>query len=585
MQSIIDNPRAALSAGLALTAAAAARLAIAAGADGLGLLAFLVRLVHVLAAMIWIGLMFFVNFVQLVALQDGRRAGARRSCTRPSCRAWPGGSGTPRPWRCVSGVLLLVLAGYLLPSLVYGTERLRAAGPAVLLWSGVIGALAMWMFVHMYIWPNMQVVLGMRPGDDAAKAAARARVILFARLNLVLIAAGRVRHGGGGAPLLTWRPAVAADAAATTPSSRLRAPASPTATLPRCWPRPPRARDLLALAAFSAASWPACRSPSRASRRWARSGCSGGAMRWRLPRRRAHRPSDRRCRARADAPPRSAARRSCSTSIDARAGRPRPAADARRRRARALSVEERRARLFALAAGVLASPSRGADAQAAAAACGQAYGLARLLLGLPHALSRGHLPLPQSRLDAGGREQSGTVGRRQRQQRRGACSRACCAEAREALATSRQHVANLPRQVRVALPSFGLGRDVSAGAGTAGPRRVARSGRDSAAHARVQDCRGALARSHLTPRGRRAGLRSCGEQIDADRCRPEHLPRAHAGRDARGRGDGRASDRVAGREPLPVLPRSGRHPGASRDLAQPVGDASAAIPCSRRSGR
>ena len=55
-----------------------------------------------------------------------------------------------------------------------------------------------------------------------------------------------------------------------------------------------------------------------------------------------------------------------------------------------------------------------------------------------------------------------------------------------------------------------------------------------------------------------------------DRCRPEPLPRAHAGRDARGRGDGRASDRVAGREPLPVLPRSGRHPGTSRDLAQPV---------------
>jgi len=44
----------------------------------------------------------------------------------------------------------------------------------------------MWMFVHMYVWPNMQVVLGMRPGDDATRAAARARVMLFARLNLIL---------------------------------------------------------------------------------------------------------------------------------------------------------------------------------------------------------------------------------------------------------------------------------------------------------------------------------------------------------------------------------------------------------------
>jgi hypothetical protein len=32
----------------------------------------------------------------------------------------------------------------------------------------------------------MQVVLGLRAGDDSAKAAARARVILFARLNLLL---------------------------------------------------------------------------------------------------------------------------------------------------------------------------------------------------------------------------------------------------------------------------------------------------------------------------------------------------------------------------------------------------------------
>jgi uncharacterized membrane protein len=56
----------------------------------------------------------------------------------------------------------------------------------LLLWGGVVAALAMWMFVHMYVWPNMQVVLGMRAGDDIAKAAARARVILFARLNLLL---------------------------------------------------------------------------------------------------------------------------------------------------------------------------------------------------------------------------------------------------------------------------------------------------------------------------------------------------------------------------------------------------------------
>ena len=135
--------------------------------------------------MIWIGFVFFVNFVQLVVLRTADEP-SRSSCTRPWCRAWPGGSGTPPRVAVASGVLLLVLAGYLLPSLVYGTGVYVPPARALLLWGGVIGALAMWMFVHMYIWPNMQVVLGIRPGDDAAKAGARARVILFARLNLVL---------------------------------------------------------------------------------------------------------------------------------------------------------------------------------------------------------------------------------------------------------------------------------------------------------------------------------------------------------------------------------------------------------------
>ncbi len=33
----------------------------------------------------------------------------------------------------------------------------------------------------------MQVVLGMRPGDADAKVQARARVVMYARLNLVLL--------------------------------------------------------------------------------------------------------------------------------------------------------------------------------------------------------------------------------------------------------------------------------------------------------------------------------------------------------------------------------------------------------------
>jgi phytoene synthase len=95
------------------------------------------------------------------------------------------------------------------------------------------------------------------------------------------------------------------------------------------------------------------------------------------------------------------------------------------------------------------------DVQAAAIACGQAYGLARLLLGLPHALSRGRLPLPQSRLDAW------NVSSQQLLSGNGGSNVAnmlasLCAEARNALATSRKHVANLPRPVRGAFLPLAL---------------------------------------------------------------------------------------------------------------------------------
>ena len=56
--------------------------------------------------------------------------------------------------------------------------------------------------------------------------------------------------------------------------------------------------------------------------------------------------------------------------------------------------------LFALAAAHSRSRAAARTWRRPLRACGHAYGLARLLLGLPHALSRGRLLLPQSRLDA-----------------------------------------------------------------------------------------------------------------------------------------------------------------------------------------
>jgi uncharacterized membrane protein len=185
MQSILLNPRASLGIGMALALAVLLVWVVTAGVDAFGLFSFLVRLVHVLAAMVWIGLVVFVNFVQLVALQatDDQGREFLHKAIVPHVAWWFRHAST---LAVVSGALLLVTTGYLLPNLVYGAGVYVPPSRAWLIGSGVLGGLVMWMFVHMYIWPNMQVVLGLRPGDVEARARARARVVTFARLNLVL---------------------------------------------------------------------------------------------------------------------------------------------------------------------------------------------------------------------------------------------------------------------------------------------------------------------------------------------------------------------------------------------------------------
>lgn len=185
MRQMLDNPQTSLGAGIGIAAAVLLVWSVAAGVDAFGFASFFIRFLHVLAAMVWIGLVVFVNFVQLVAVQAGDDAtrGVLHKAIVPDVAWWLRHASTAT---VVTGALLLVTMGYLLPTLVYGSGVFVPPSRAMLLWLGVLAGLAMWMFMHMYIWPSMQVVLGMRPGDDAAKAAARVRVRTFARLNLVL---------------------------------------------------------------------------------------------------------------------------------------------------------------------------------------------------------------------------------------------------------------------------------------------------------------------------------------------------------------------------------------------------------------
>ena len=182
MKSVLDSPARALVAGLVLAALALAVWLLIEPLDPRGLISVLLRFIHVSSAMVWVGLIFFVNFIQLRALQEADVP------SRSAIAEWivPHVATMFRHashLTVLSGALLLVSTGYLLSSWIFGSAVYMPPARILLLTTGVLGGLLMWTFVNLLIWPNLKIVLGQATGNAEA---ARQTVKRYARLNLVL---------------------------------------------------------------------------------------------------------------------------------------------------------------------------------------------------------------------------------------------------------------------------------------------------------------------------------------------------------------------------------------------------------------
>jgi uncharacterized membrane protein len=137
------------------------------------------RWLHIMAGVMWIGLLYYFNFVQVDALK------AAAADTPPT-----GGGITkhvaPRAlFYFRYSALVTVLAGFmLLGSRAVDVLTLRA--PYVGLGIGVWLGLIMFVNVWMVIWPNQKRVLGLTPASDDEKARARRTAFLASRTNTML---------------------------------------------------------------------------------------------------------------------------------------------------------------------------------------------------------------------------------------------------------------------------------------------------------------------------------------------------------------------------------------------------------------
>ena len=144
---------------------------------------FLFRWLHVLSGVMWIGILWYFNFVQIPNMPN-IEVSQRPAITKviaPAALFWFrwGAMST-----IVTGLILAWLNGYIVDAIMIGIGGGVAKHTAIGIgmWLGTI----MWFNVWFIIWPKQQIALGMVEADDEAKAAAGRTAMLFSRTNTML---------------------------------------------------------------------------------------------------------------------------------------------------------------------------------------------------------------------------------------------------------------------------------------------------------------------------------------------------------------------------------------------------------------
>ncbi|MBS0242063.1 MAG: hypothetical protein JSS20_07785 [Proteobacteria bacterium] len=180
----IKEPAGAVAAGIAVLALILVLWSAATGGDKIGFVSFLARLIHIAAAMLWIGMIWFVNFVQLDALaktDDAGRAALMGHVVPQVALIFRMASHLV----VLSGAVLLGATGYVLDSWVFASTVYIPPLRGALMIAGAAAGLAMWWLVHFVIRPNLRIIVE-STGRVPVDVRVRQRVRSAARLNFGL---------------------------------------------------------------------------------------------------------------------------------------------------------------------------------------------------------------------------------------------------------------------------------------------------------------------------------------------------------------------------------------------------------------
>ena len=162
-----------------------AGLAFATHAEATVIAGLVLRVLHVLLAAAWIGFIVFVNVIHIPAIEAADDAG-RAAIVKGYVPKLASSFAHLAHGTLLTGLLLLVPAGYAFSHLAYGTTVYVPPARMHTLTLGALGGIAMWAIVQLVVTPKLRLI-ATPATDPAARAAARATVKTYARVNLALL--------------------------------------------------------------------------------------------------------------------------------------------------------------------------------------------------------------------------------------------------------------------------------------------------------------------------------------------------------------------------------------------------------------
>jgi uncharacterized membrane protein len=185
MGAILTNLRITIAAGFVLTLIIYVLVRLYLG-TGIGLgstwWTFCLRWLHVISGIMWVGLLWYFNFVQIPnmgKIPDEQKP-AIGKVIAPAALWWFrwGSMAT-----IVTGLILAWMNGYLWDALSVGLKDNGRSMPiGIGMWLGII----MWINVWFGVWPNQRRALGIVDASSEVKSAAANTAMLFSRANALL---------------------------------------------------------------------------------------------------------------------------------------------------------------------------------------------------------------------------------------------------------------------------------------------------------------------------------------------------------------------------------------------------------------